>query len=49
VAVGVVAVELAAIAYIRHHFMDPPLLAATFEVVVGGALVFLVGILIGSA
>jgi hypothetical protein len=29
--------------------MDPPLLAAGFQVVVGGVLVFLTGILIGSA
>ena len=49
VAVAVVAVELAVIAWIRHRYMDTPLLAATFQVVVGGVLVFIVGILIGSA
>lgn len=49
VAVAVVAVELALIAWIRHRYMDTPLLAATFQVVVGGVLVFLAGILIGSA
>ncbi len=49
VAVVVVAVELAVIAWIRHRYMDTPLLSATFQVVVGGVLVFLVGILIGSA
>ena len=49
VAVGVVAVELALIAWIRHRYMDTPLLSATFQVVVGGVLVFIVGILIGSA
>ena len=27
----------------------PPLLAATFQVVVGGAIVFVAGVLIGSA
>ncbi len=48
-AVGIVAIELAVIAWIRHRYMDTPLLSATFQVVVGGALVFLVGILIGSA
>jgi erythrin-vacuolar iron transport family protein len=48
-AVGVVAVELAAISYIRHHYMDTPLLSAAFQVVLGGVLVFLTGILIGSA
>src|SRR6478609_6075001 len=45
----VVAVELAAISWIRHRFMDTPFLAATFQVVVGGALVFAAGILIGSS
>jgi rubrerythrin len=49
IAIGVVAVELAVIAWIRHRYMDTPLLAATFQVVVGGVLVFIVGILIGSA
>ena len=49
VAFAVVAVELAAIAYIRHRFMDTPFLAATFQVVVGGVLVFVAGILIGSS
>jgi hypothetical protein len=48
-AVVVVVIELAAIAYIRNHFMDTPFLAAAFQVVVGGVLVFLAGILIGSA
>ncbi len=49
IAVVVVAVELAVISYIRHHFMDTPLLAAAFQVVVGGVLVFLAGIAIGSS
>ncbi len=49
VAVGVVAVELAVISWIRHHYMDTPFLAAAFQVVLGGILVFLAGILIGSA
>jgi erythrin-vacuolar iron transport family protein len=49
VAVAVVALELAAISWIRHKYMDTPLLAAAFQVVVGGVLVFLTGILIGSA
>jgi len=48
-AVAVVAVELAAISYIRHRYMDTPLLSAAFQVVLGGVLVFLTGILIGSA
>ncbi len=45
----VVAFELAAISYIRNHYMDTPFLSAAFQVVVGGVLVFLAGILIGSA
>jgi len=49
VATGVVAAELAAISYIRHHYMDTPLLSAAFQVVVGGVLVFLTGLLIGSS
>jgi intracellular septation protein A len=48
VAVAVVAVELIVIAYIRNHYMDTPLLSAIFQVVLGGLLVFLAGILIGS-
>ena len=48
-AVAVVAVELAAISYVRHRFMDTPFLAAAFQVVIGGLLVFLAGILIGSS
>jgi rubrerythrin len=49
VAVAVVAAELAAISYIRHRYMDTPFLSAAFQVVVGGVLVFLAGILIGSS
>jgi rubrerythrin len=49
VAVIVVAAELAAISYIRYRFMDTPFLSAAFQVVVGGTLVFVAGILIGSS
>jgi rubrerythrin len=48
-AVIVVTAELAAISYIRHRYMDTPFLSAAFQVVVGGVLVFLTGILIGSS
>ena len=48
-AVLVVAVELGIISYIRHRYMDSPFLAAALQVVVGGVLVFLAGILIGSS
>jgi len=37
------------ISWIRHRFMDPPWLQATFQFAVGGALVCLAGILTGSA
>src|SRR5271169_5003564 len=48
-AVVVVALELATIAWIRNRYMDTPLLSAAFQVVVGGVLVFVVGIWIGSS
>ena len=48
-AVIVVALELATIAWIRNRYMDTPLLSAAFQVVVGGVLVFVVGIWIGSS
>jgi len=49
VAILVVAVELGAISFVRHKYMDTPFLQAAFQVVVGGVLVFLTGILIGSS
>jgi rubrerythrin len=49
VAIGVVCVELGVIAWIRNRFMDTPLHAAIVQVVIGGALVFGAGILIGSS
>ncbi|HKB92145.1 MAG TPA: ferritin family protein [Opitutaceae bacterium] len=49
VAAGVVVVELGVISWIRHHYMDTPLLAAAFQVILGGLLVFAAGIIIGSA
>jgi erythrin-vacuolar iron transport family protein len=48
-AVIVVACELGAISYIRHRYMDTPFLSAAFQVVVGGVVVFVAGVLIGSA
>lgn len=48
-AIVVVVVELAVIAWVRHRYMDTPLFSAAFQVVVGGVLVFITGILIGSA
>ncbi len=40
VAVAVVIVELGVIAWVRHRFMDTPLVPAVVQVVLGGALVF---------
>lgn len=48
-AVIVVTIELAVISWIRMRYMDTPFLRAAFQVVVGGALVFIAGILIGSS
>ena len=48
IAIVVVMVELAIIAWVRNRFMDTPLLSAAFQVVVGGLLVFGTGVLIGS-
>jgi rubrerythrin len=48
VAIAVVLVELNVIAWIRHRYMDTPWGPAIFQVVIGGLLVFLAGVLIGS-
>jgi erythrin-vacuolar iron transport family protein len=48
VATVVVVIELLAIAWIRNRYMDTPFLSAAFQVVIGGVLVFLSGIWIGS-
>ena len=47
VAVVVVMVELAVIAWIRHRYMDTPWVSALVQVVIGGLLVFITGIVIG--
>ncbi len=44
----VVFIELWAIAWIQNRFMQTPFMRAAFQVVVGGALVFAAGALIGS-
>ena len=49
VAVCVVLVELSVISWVRHQFMDTPLVSALLQVALGGALVFLAGILIGNS
>lgn len=49
ISIVVVVAELTAISWIRTRFMDTPFLQAAFQVVVGGVLVFLAGIFIGSS
>jgi rubrerythrin len=48
IAILVVFVELWAIAYIQNRFMETPWGRAIFQVVLGGALVFAAGVLIGG-
>ena len=48
IAFVVVFVELWAIAWIQNKFMETPFLRAALQVVVGGALVFAAGVLIGG-
>jgi rubrerythrin len=45
----VVLVELATITWIRHRYMDTPMLPAATQVALGGALVFITGVLIGNS
>ena len=48
IAMVVVFVELWAIAWIQNRFMETPFLRAALQVVLGGALVFAAGVLIGG-
>jgi erythrin-vacuolar iron transport family protein len=48
-AVIVVVVELGIISFVRHRYMDMPIVSSAVQVIVGGGLVFAVGILIGSS
>lgn len=48
IAVAVVFVELWAIAWIQNRYMETPFLRAVLQVVIGGALVFATGVLIGG-
>jgi len=49
IAVIVVLIELMVIAWIRKKYMDTPLGTAILQVVIGGILVFLAGVLIGNS
>jgi rubrerythrin len=48
-AVAVVVIELGIISFVRHRYMDMPIVSSAVQVIVGGGLVFAVGILIGSS
>ena len=45
----IVICELLAIAFIRYKFMKTPLYATILQVIVGGGIVFIVGIWLGNA
>ena len=45
----VVLAELAVITWIRHRYMDSPWISAALQVGLGGVLVFITGVLIGSS
>jgi rubrerythrin len=48
-AAAVVGVELLVISWIRKRYMDTPFLRAALQVILGGVLVFLTGVAIGSS
>jgi VIT1/CCC1 family predicted Fe2+/Mn2+ transporter len=48
VAYGVVVVELLAIAFIRYKYMKTPLAATVGQVIIGGGIVFAVGLWLGK-
>ena len=49
VAMGVVVIELGIISWIRQHYLETPLVRAALQVILGGVLVFMAGILIGTS
>ncbi len=49
IAILVVAVELGLISFIRHRYMGAPIFRATLQVVLGGVLVFIAGLVIGNS
>jgi erythrin-vacuolar iron transport family protein len=44
-----VVAELVVITWIRHRYMDTPVISAALQVGLGGVLVFVTGVLIGSS
>jgi hypothetical protein len=49
VAAAVVVIELIAITWIRHRYMETPTWSAALQVGLGGALVFATGVLLGNS
>jgi hypothetical protein len=49
VASAIVVVELLIISWLRFHYFRMPLFRSAIQVVVGGALVFAAGVLIGAS
>src|SRR2546426_7525450 len=49
IAVGVVLLELSVISWVRHRYMDTPAFSAAVQILLGGILVFLAGVLIGNS
>ena len=45
----VVVIELGIISWVRHRYMETPVVSAVLQVGLGGVLVFITGVLIGSA
>ncbi|MGL4490433.1 MAG: VIT1/CCC1 transporter family protein, partial [Rhizobiaceae bacterium] len=45
----IVVVELFAITWIQHRYMETPWMRAALQVLLGGTLVFAAGVLIGNA
>jgi VIT1/CCC1 family predicted Fe2+/Mn2+ transporter len=48
IAYAVVLIELVIIAYIRHRFMESPLGRTIAQVIIGGGIVFLIGLVLGN-
>jgi erythrin-vacuolar iron transport family protein len=46
---AVVVAELGVITWVRHRYMDSPWVSAALQIGLGGVLVFLTGVLIGSS
>jgi hypothetical protein len=49
IAIAVVLVELGVITWVRQRFMETPVFSAALQVGLGGALVFVTGVLIGRS